>query len=241
LKQAKAIGVATVLNLNLSMKGCQVEVPMTLANAVKTGDFRANSQLVAHPFSVFNLPYIDASHMANYNKLELDVLLTKGDSIPKAVAKKLTENKARCPDSTYQLRHQLNNWYSILQICFGKDALISKEARAWIEHIDKFELSYDARFKTVSDFGAKVLGIIDLTFFQFCDSCLKADSFEDVNFSVISLDHDRYCITRNSFQAELPPFLVLQHKRKSELESSDSEEETRKKKTKTTKDKEDKD
>jgi hypothetical protein len=103
LKQAKAIGVATVLNLNLSMKGCQVEVLMTLANAVKTGNFRANSQLVAHPFSVFNLPCIDASHMANYNKLELDVLLTKGDSIPKDVAKKLTENKARCPDSTYQL------------------------------------------------------------------------------------------------------------------------------------------
>ncbi len=146
LKQAKAIGVATVLNLNLSMKGCQVEVPMTLANAVKTGNFRANSQLVSHPFSVFNLPYIEASHMVNYNKLELDVLLTKEDSIPKDIARKLTENKSKCPDSTHQLRHQLNNWYGILQICFGKDALITKEARIWIEHIDKFELSYDDRF-----------------------------------------------------------------------------------------------
>ncbi len=32
VKQSKAIGVATVLNLGLSMKGCQVEVPMTMAN-----------------------------------------------------------------------------------------------------------------------------------------------------------------------------------------------------------------
>jgi hypothetical protein len=240
LKQAKAIGVATVLNLNLSMKGCQVEVPMTFANAVKTGNFRANSQMVAHPFSIFNLPYIEAAHMANYNKLELDVLLTKGDSIPKEVAKKLTENKAKCPENTHQLRHQLNNWYGVMQICFGKDALISKEARNWIEHIDQFELSNDARFKTNPDFGAKVLGLIDLTFFQFCDSCLKAESFDDVNFSVISLEQDRYGITRNSFQADLPPFLVLQQKKKNEQDNSDSEEEPRKKRSKIDKDERDK-
>jgi hypothetical protein len=174
LKQAKAIGVATVLNLGLSMKGCQVEVPITLANAVKTGNFRANSQMVFHPFLILNLPYIKAANMANYNKIELDVLLTKGDSIPKELVKKLTKNKAKCPDSTQQLRHQLNNWYGMLQICFGKEAIFSKEARAWVEHIDQFELSYDARFKTVSDFGAKVLGLIDLTFFQFCDSIKAA-------------------------------------------------------------------
>jgi hypothetical protein len=191
---------------------------------VKTGNFRANnSQLVSHPFSVFNLPYIEAANMANYNKIELDVLLTKGDSIPKEIAKKLTENKAKCPENTHQLHHQLNNWYSMLQICFGKDALITKEARAWIEHIDKFELSYDARFKTVPDFGAKVLGLIDLTFFQYCDSCLKAESFEDVNFSAISFEHDHYGIARNTFQAELPPFLVIQQKRKSELDANEEE------------------
>jgi hypothetical protein len=43
LKQSKAIGVAMVLNLGLSMKGYQVEVPITLANAMKTGNFRDNS------------------------------------------------------------------------------------------------------------------------------------------------------------------------------------------------------
>jgi hypothetical protein len=53
----------------------------------------------------------------------------------------------------------------MVQICFGKHTLITKEARAWIDHIDKFELSYNARFKTVLDFRAKLLGIIDLTFF----------------------------------------------------------------------------
>jgi len=127
-----------------------------------------------------------------------------------------------------------------MQICFGKDALISKEARNWIEHIDQFELSNDARFKTNPDFGAKVLGLIDLTFFQFCDSCLKAESFDDVNFSVISLEQDRYGITRNSFQADLPPFLVLQQKKKNEQDNSDSEEEPRKKRSKIDKDERDK-
>jgi hypothetical protein len=78
------------------MKGCQVEVPMTMtmANTVKTGNFRANSQMVAQPFSVINLPSIKAANMANYYEIELDVLMTKGYSIPKDIARKLTENKA---------------------------------------------------------------------------------------------------------------------------------------------------
>jgi hypothetical protein len=33
LKQSKAVGIAMVLNLGLSMKGCQAEVPLTMANA----------------------------------------------------------------------------------------------------------------------------------------------------------------------------------------------------------------
>jgi len=99
LKQMKAFGVAMVLNLGLSMKGCQTEVPMTMANAVKTGNFRDNSQLVAHAF------------LANYNKIELDLLLSKGDSVPKDIAKKKSENKAKCPETTHLLRHQMNNWY----------------------------------------------------------------------------------------------------------------------------------
>jgi hypothetical protein len=82
-----------VLNLGLSIKGCQAEVPMTMVNAIKTGNFRANSQMVAHAFSIFNLPCIGVTNMANYNKIELDILLTKGDSIPKDVAKKYQKIK----------------------------------------------------------------------------------------------------------------------------------------------------
>jgi hypothetical protein len=108
---------------------------MPMANAVKTGNFCANSQLVAHEFSILKLPYIEA------------ILLTKGDNIPSDVAKKFPENKAKCPKTTHHLRHQLNNWYGMLQICFGKNALITKEAQAWIDCIDQFELSYDADFK----------------------------------------------------------------------------------------------
>jgi hypothetical protein len=120
---------------------------MPMANAVKTGNFCANSQLVAHEFSILKLPYIEAMNMANFIKIELDILLTKGDNIPSHVAKKFPENKAKCPKTTHHLRHQLNNWYGMLQICFGKNALITKEAQAWIDCIDQFELSYDADFK----------------------------------------------------------------------------------------------
>jgi hypothetical protein len=39
LKQSKALGVAMVLNIELSLRGCQVEIPTTMANAIKTGNF----------------------------------------------------------------------------------------------------------------------------------------------------------------------------------------------------------
>ena len=53
LKQSKVLGVATVINLELALRKCQVEVPTSMANAIKTGNFRANSFMVAHPFSIF--------------------------------------------------------------------------------------------------------------------------------------------------------------------------------------------
>jgi hypothetical protein len=107
--------------------------------------------------------------------------------------------------------------------------LITKEARAWIDHVDQYELSYDAHFKTNADFGAKVLGLIDLTFFQCCDLCLKADSFADVDFAAISLEHDRQGITRNTFQANIPAYLVIQQKWKAESDVEESEEVIKKK------------
>ena len=107
------------------------------------------------------------------------------------MVKKLSENKSKCPENSQNLCHQFNNWYGMLQICFGKNALVTKETRAWIHHINQYEFLYEARFKTDTNFGAKVLGLIDLTFFQICDSCLKANSFEHVNFRAISLENDR--------------------------------------------------
>jgi hypothetical protein len=47
-KQSKVLGVAMVINVELSLRKIQVEVPTTMANTIKTG----NSLLVAHSFSI---------------------------------------------------------------------------------------------------------------------------------------------------------------------------------------------
>jgi hypothetical protein len=73
-----------------------------------------------------------------------------------------------------------------------------------------------------------VLGLIDLTFFQFCDSCLKAESMEEVDFGSIALDNDHYNITRNTFQACVPAYLANRQKRKAEDDLEDNEDETKK-------------
>jgi len=178
-----------------------------MANAIRTGNCRTNSLLVAHSFSIFNVPYIDAVNMGSYNKTELDLLQSEGEGIPKEMVKKLTENKFKCPTITHHLRHQFNNWYGVLQICFGKQALVSKEARAWITLVDQHESSYDACFKADPDFGVKVLGLVDITFFQLCENSLRAHTLDGVDFTAITLNK-RYDILQNCFQANKPAYLT---------------------------------
>lgn len=120
LKQNKALGTTMIINILLSTMGCQVETTASLANAIRTGNFRANSQQVAHPFSIFNVPYIDAANMTCFNQTELELLQSKGEGIPKDIVKKLSENKFKAPTSTHLLRRQFNNWQGILQLCFGQ-------------------------------------------------------------------------------------------------------------------------
>lgn len=82
------------------------------------------------------------------------------------------------------------------------------EIREWIDHIDKHETSYNAGFKSDKDFGAKILGLVDLTFFQFCEYCLRALTPDDVKFSQILLESKRREIIQNCFQANKPVYLV---------------------------------
>jgi hypothetical protein len=181
LKQSKVLGVARIINLELALRKCQVDIPTSMANAIRTGNFSANSFMVAHSFSIFNVPYVDAATLSSFNKTELDIL-DDGNGIPLAIAKKLAENKFHTPPSTNLLRHQLNNWYGILQICFGNKSLVSREAKTWILHMDDNELAHNARFKGDVEFGAKLLGAIDLAFVNLCDSCFQASSVVYVDF-----------------------------------------------------------
>ncbi len=239
LKQNKALGVSMILNVMLSTMGCQVEITTSMASTIKTGNFRANSLQVAHPFSIFNVPYADAAHLSCFNQTELDLFQSEGDGIPKDVVKKLSENKFKSPTNTHLLRHQFNNWYGVLQICFGPKALITLETKEWINHIDKHETSYDASFKNDKDFGAKVLGLVDLTFYQLCDSCLRATQPEDVDFSLISLNTKRFDILQNCFQANKPSYLVTFKPPPASIDDDDKfqDGEGKKKKAKVDKDK----
>jgi hypothetical protein len=223
LKQSKVLGVATVINLELALRKCQVEIPTSMANAIKTGNFRANSFLVAHSFSIFNVPYTDAASMTSANKTELDIL-EDGHGIPVAMAKKLAENKFHAPLSTHLLRHQFNNWFGILQICFGDKSLVAREAKTWIHHVDENEMAYDARFKGDAEFGAKLLGAIDLAFFNLCDSCFRALSIHDVDFGKICLSHLRDDITGNRFHEGMPSYLLVPAKAKRDLENEEDED-----------------
>jgi hypothetical protein len=81
-----------ILNVLLSTMGCQVEITTSRANTIKTGNFRANSLHIAHPFLIFNVPYIDAAQMSCFNQTKLYLLQSEGKGIPKKTIKNLSEN-----------------------------------------------------------------------------------------------------------------------------------------------------
>jgi len=238
LKQSKVLGVTSVLNLELALRKYQVEVPTSMANAIKSGNFWANSFMVAHSFSVFNVPFADAANMTSCNKTELDIL-DDGPGIPLALAKKLAENKFHAPVSTNLLCHQFNNWYGILQVCFGDKSLVAREAKTWIHHIDDNELAYNARFKGDPEFGAKLLGAIDLAFFNLCDVCFRASTIHDVDFGRVCLSNLRDDIVGNRFHEGMPVYLIGPSKKRDLEDEDQGDGKNDKKKVKDAKDNKD--
>ncbi len=196
-----------ILNVLLSTMGCQVEITTSMANTIRTGNFWAKSLQIAHPFFIFNVPLIVAAQMSCFNQTELDLLQSEGKGIPKEIVKKLSKNKFKTPKTMHHLHCQFNNWYGILQICFSPQSLLSLECEEWINHTGKHGASYDTCFKSDPDFGAKVLGLVDLTFYQFCDSCLKSKAPKDLDNSIISLTQQTFWYHTKllpSKQASLP-------------------------------------
>jgi hypothetical protein len=139
------------------------------------------------------------------------------------MVKKLAENKFKYPTITHHLRHQFNNWYGVLQVCLCEQAIVSKEVRAWISHVDQHESSYDACFKADPEFGAKVLGLVDLTFFQLCENCLRAQTIDEVDFTIIALSGKRFDILQNCFQANKPAYLTQVPKKMHGVDGDDGD------------------
>jgi hypothetical protein len=121
------------------------------------------------------------------------------------------------------LRHQFNNWLGILQICFGDKSLLAREAKCWIVHSDENELAYNARFKGDPEFGAKLLGAIDLAFFNLCDSCFRATTIHEVEFGKYCLSTLRDDIVCNRFHEGMPTYLIAPNKKR-ELEDDEGGE-----------------
>jgi len=66
--------------------------------------------------------------------------------------------------------------------------------------VGDYKLSYDVCFKVDKEFSARVLGALDLAFFQLCDSCFHAASISDVEFGKTCLLNLREDILGNRFK-----------------------------------------
>jgi hypothetical protein len=65
---------------------------------------------------------------------------------------------------------------------------------------------------------------VDLTFFQLCDSCLRATKIEDVDYLVISLHNKQFDLLQNHFQENKPAYVMVSSKRIRKTEDEGSAE-----------------
>jgi hypothetical protein len=102
--------------------------------------------------------------------------------------------------------------------------LAAKEAKAWIVHIDKHELSYDACFKFDPDFGSRVLGLVDLMFFQLYNAYVREKIIDNINISQICLNLKRSDILKNCFLENKPIYLILNAKKQRDDDEKDPDD-----------------
>ena len=212
MKQKKIIPATQVMQLMMRSLRCQAKISVSLMTAIRHGNFMPESIMVAHAFSPFSVGYFDAANSDSQHQIKLDLLQSDGDGLSKEIVDSLVKDNCSIPQSFHRLRHQLNNWLGVIRIVFGSKCLIAKELEQWLLHLDNYEQSYDGCFKIDPDFGAKVLGLIARTFYQFAASCQAATSPEEGNFGVLSLHHKRDEIEQLSFHANLPTFLIASNK-----------------------------
>lgn len=121
----------TVVVVYMDM-GCQVAMNSAMVSAILHGNFRTNNPHQAHPFSSFNVPYTVVDQESKYNVMEIELMQSIGEGVPKDVIKELSKTNFVIPVSSHLLRHQLNNWYGVLQIVFGAKSLVALEAKKWV-------------------------------------------------------------------------------------------------------------
>ena len=224
MQQKKIIPATQVLQLMMRSLRCQVKISVPLMTAIRHGNFMPDSIMSSHAFSPFSVGYFDAANSDAQQQIKLDLLQSDGEGLSKEMVDSLMKENCSIPHSFHRLRHQMNNWLGVLMIVFGPIALVAKEAKQWISHMDENEQSYDGCFKIDPDFGAKVLGLVARTFYQFAASCQSANSPEEVNFGVLSLHHKRAEIEQLSFHANLPTFLISSHKPTQKRTKADEDE-----------------
>jgi hypothetical protein len=212
MQQKKIIPATQVLQLMMRSLRCQVKISVPLMTAIRHGNFMPDSIMSSHAFSPFSVGYFDAANSDAQHQIKLDLLQSDGEGLSKEMVDSLMKENCSIPHSFHRLRHQMNNWLGVLMIVFGPNALVAKEAKQWISHMDENEQSYDGNYKIDPDFGAKLLGLVARTFYQFAASCQSANSPEEVNFGVLSLHHKRAKIEQLSFHANLPTFLISSQK-----------------------------
>jgi hypothetical protein len=143
LRSKKVLSIRTMMNVMLASINCNVNITVSMATAITSANLRSISPQVPHPFSCFNTPYHDASQLNPEDEIRMQLMASDGIGVDKATANILSKENYKTSYSTHKLRHQLNNWQGLLQLIFGADDLIAKEASRWVLHIDCLESTYD--------------------------------------------------------------------------------------------------
>jgi len=151
--------------------------------------------------SLFFCPEAKSMNMSDLEKERSFALV---DKLKATDLENPSKQKLYLPTSVMDMVFMVQNFPTIISLCFGKNSHSASFQLGWCNHMFENRLMYSSLHATDNQFFAKVLFAIDSTLQIHWRSCCTSSDRESVNDKVLLMHETQDLILRHNFIQQLP-------------------------------------
>jgi hypothetical protein len=140
----------------------------------------------------------------NATELEKERNFALADKVKAGELEKLSKQKLYLPNTIMDMVWMTQNFYSVISLCFGRNADSASFLKDWADHMYKNRLMYTSLQASDPFFFAKVLFAIDNALQIHRRSCSTTPDRSSVNDRILLMSETQDSILRHSFIQQIP-------------------------------------